>query len=48
MHQRGTGNSGQVPLSTQTVGNHMDDVDRVVDYLLERFGREKVHLMGHS
>ncbi|RPG30235.1 MAG: alpha/beta hydrolase [Muricauda sp. TMED12] len=48
MHQRGTGNSGQVPLSSQRVGEHIADVARVVDYLLERFGREKIHLMGHS
>ncbi len=49
--QRGSGrtyyaNLGQdIPLSMRDI---LSDIDALVDYLLERFGQEKVILLGHS
>jgi pimeloyl-ACP methyl ester carboxylesterase len=37
-----------VPGSEQTISAHIDDLVKVVDYLTERYGQDKVHLMGHS
>jgi proline iminopeptidase len=48
LHQRGAGKSSPVRDSEQTFSNHIDDVDRVVDLLTDRYGQEKVHLVGHS
>jgi pimeloyl-ACP methyl ester carboxylesterase len=31
-----------------TIAQHLADLDAIVDYLLETFGREKVVLLGHS
>jgi proline-specific peptidase len=48
LHQRGTGKSSPVPDSEQTISAHIDDLVKVVDYLTERYGQDKVHLVGHS
>lgn len=48
MHQRGVLRSPDVPDSTQTLAHHVDDVDRVVEYLRKRFGVGRVHLIGHA
>ena len=48
MHQRGDGKSSSVPASELTVSAHIDDVAKVVDFLMERYDQEKVHLLGHS
>ncbi len=48
LHQRGMVNSLPVPDSTQTIKNHVKDVGNVVDYLRDRFDKDKIILMGHS
>ncbi|UCF20308.1 MAG: alpha/beta hydrolase [Gemmatimonadota bacterium] len=48
LHQRGVLRSPMVPDSTQTVSQHVRDVDRVVDRLAAEFGGKRVVLLGHS
>lgn len=48
VHQRGAGRSPAVPDSELTITAHVNDVAMIVDYLTSRFGRERVHLIGHS
>lgn len=48
LHQRGVLRSPDVPDATQTVAQHLDDMDNVVEYLRRRFGAGRVHLIGHS
>ncbi len=48
--QRGSGISyhSDIPRDTMTVEQMIDDTLIVVDYLRERFNKEKIYLMGHS
>jgi proline iminopeptidase len=51
--QRGCGRSlvqepGQADLDAITIERMIDDGEEVVDYLLKRFGRRKLFLVGHS
>ncbi|HEX6247063.1 MAG TPA: alpha/beta hydrolase [Nocardioidaceae bacterium] len=50
LDQRGTGKSyGELdPTSTLTLDNAIADVLATVDYLRERFGQEKIYLVGQS
>lgn len=48
LHQRGLVNSLAVPDSTQTIENHISDVENVIHYLNNKLNREKIILMGHS
>jgi pimeloyl-ACP methyl ester carboxylesterase len=48
--QRGAGlsYSTSIPPETMTVQQMIDDTVAVTDYLRQRFGKEKIYLMGHS
>jgi pimeloyl-ACP methyl ester carboxylesterase len=48
--QRGAGlsYSSDIPPETMTVQQMVDDTVAVTDYLRQRFGKEKIYLMGHS
>ena len=48
--QRGAGRSysRSIPPDTMTVGQFLADTDAVVDTLRQRFGRDRVALLGHS
>ncbi|MGB8816698.1 MAG: alpha/beta hydrolase [Rhizobiaceae bacterium] len=48
--QRGAGlsYSADIPPATMTVQQMVDDTVAVSDYLRQRFGKEKIYLMGHS
>jgi len=48
LRQRGVLQSPEVPVASQTLANHIRDVDNVVDYLRKRFGKDRVSLIGHS
>jgi pimeloyl-ACP methyl ester carboxylesterase len=48
LHQRGVLHSPEVPESTQSISNHLRDIDAVVDYLRQRFGTPRVNLLGYS
>ena len=50
LDQRGTGRSyDQIePMSTMTLPSAVDDVDGVTGYLQQRFGAEKIYLVGQS
>jgi pimeloyl-ACP methyl ester carboxylesterase len=48
LHQRGVLQSPDVPDSTQTIANHIQDVDSVVEYLRQAFERDRILLLGHS
>lgn len=48
LYERGVGKSGPAPLPTQTIAQHVRDVDHVVDYLRQRFRRPRVAIIGHS
>jgi len=48
LHQRGVLRSPEVPPDSQTLANHIRDVDSAVDYLRKRFGKDRVSLIGHS
>ena len=50
LDQRGTGSSyDQIePTSTLTVSNAVNDVEGVTNYLRQRFGQDKVYLLGQS
>lgn len=37
-----------IPLETMTIEQYISDAVGVTDYLLDRFGQEKIYLMGHS
>lgn len=47
---RGTGLSYDKNISADDITSerYLDDVQRITDYLCERFAREKVYIMGHS
>lgn len=46
LQQRGVMNSPAVPDSSQTVANHVADVQSVVAYLHNRFPGRKIYLLG--
>jgi pimeloyl-ACP methyl ester carboxylesterase len=48
--QRGAGlsYSSDIPPETMTVQQMVDDTVTVTDYLRQRFGKDKIYLMGHS
>jgi proline iminopeptidase len=50
LDQRGAGNSydSNAGVADLTIERHLRDLDRVVDYLLARFNRRKLVLVGHS
>lgn len=48
LHQRGVGLSPDVPVETQTLANHISDVNHVVDFLEQRYAKDIVTVIGHS
>ncbi|MBP2680687.1 MAG: pip2 [Candidatus Krumholzibacteriota bacterium] len=48
LHQRGVLRSPEVPAASQTLANHVRDIDSVVEYLKKRFGRDRISIVGHS
>lgn len=48
LHQRGVLRSPAVPPGTQTLANHVDDVDHVVAFLHRRYPRAALAIAGHS
>ena len=48
LYERGVGKSGPVPQSSQTLAQHVRDVDHVVEYLLGRFRVRRIAIIGHS
>ena len=48
LHQRNTCLSPDVPTKTLTIKQHVKDVDNVVNFLKEKFQKDKIFLMGHS
>jgi pimeloyl-ACP methyl ester carboxylesterase len=49
LHQRGAGKSPPIQNSSQeTFADYVDDLDKVVAYLLGKYRQGKVHLVGHS
>jgi pimeloyl-ACP methyl ester carboxylesterase len=48
LYERGVGKSGPAPLASQTVAQHVRDVDHVIDYLRQRFRVPRVAIIGHS
>lgn len=48
LHERGVVGSPAVPAATQTIANHVADVQNVVKYLRERFPGRRLYLLGHS
>ena len=48
LYERGVGKSGPAPLSSQTLAQHVRDVDHVADYLRRRFRAPRIAIIGHS
>jgi pimeloyl-ACP methyl ester carboxylesterase len=48
LYQRGVAKSGPAPIESQSLLQHVMDVDRVVDYLKRRFRNAPVSIVGHS
>ena len=48
LHQRHTCQSPLAPLSTLTAQQFVEDVHNVVDFLREKFNKDKIFLLGHS
>jgi pimeloyl-ACP methyl ester carboxylesterase len=48
LYQRGLARSSPVPIETQTLAQHVRDVDAVVGQLAARFHRPKIFIVGHS
>jgi proline iminopeptidase len=48
--QRGTGRSynSVIPASSMTIGQFVNDLDELVGYIQQRFGKQRVVLAGHS
>ncbi len=48
--QRGAGKSyrSDIPIETMTITRFIEDMDRVVDHLRQRLGRERFFILGHS
>jgi pimeloyl-ACP methyl ester carboxylesterase len=48
LHQRGAGKSPAVPESEHTIAAYVSDVARVVQFLTDKYGKARVHIVGHS
>jgi len=48
LHQRNTGKSPSVPTATLTIGQFVKDVHNIVEFLKEKFRKDKIFLLGHS
>ncbi len=48
LHQRNTCKSPSVPAGTLTVEQFVNDVHNVVEFLREKFHKDKIFLLGHS
>ena len=48
VHQRGAGKSSPVPDSEHTFSRYIADVNRVVDFLTEKYAKDGIYLAGHS
>lgn len=48
MHQRGLVKSSSVSVEEQSLELLIDDVKNVVNYLCQKFKRDKIHIVGHS
>ena len=48
LHQRNTCQSPSVPVETLTGEQFVEDVHNVVEFLREKFNKEKIFLLGHS
>jgi pimeloyl-ACP methyl ester carboxylesterase len=48
LYERGVGKSGPAPASSQTVAQHVRDVDQVIDHLRQRFRVRRIAIIGHS
>ena len=48
LHQRNTCQSPSVPVSTLTIEQLVKDVHHVVEFLREKFHKDKIFLLGHS
>jgi len=48
LHQRNTCKSPSVPVETLTVGQFVEDVHDAVEFLREKFEKDKIFLLGHS
>jgi len=48
LHQRNTCQSPSVPAETLTVKQFIEDVHNVVEFLREKFNKDKIFLLGHS
>ncbi len=48
LHQRGAGKSDPAPPAAQTMAANIADVSAVVEHLRKRYGKDDLHLVGHS
>ena len=48
LHQRNTCQSPSVPVETLTAKQFVEDVHNVVEFLREKFDKDKIFLLGHS
>jgi pimeloyl-ACP methyl ester carboxylesterase len=48
LHQRNTCKSPSAPVETLTVKQFVEDVHNVVEFLREKFNKDKIFLLGHS
>ncbi len=48
LHQRNTCKSPAVPVDTLTIEQFVKDVHNVVEFLREKFNKDKIFLLGHS
>lgn len=48
LHQRNTCQSPSVPVDTLTIEQFVKDVHNVVEFLREKFNKDKIFLLGHS
>jgi pimeloyl-ACP methyl ester carboxylesterase len=48
LHQRNTCKSPSVPVATLTIEQFVKDVYNVVEFLREKFNKDKIFLLGHS
>jgi pimeloyl-ACP methyl ester carboxylesterase len=48
LHQRNTCQSPSVPVATLTIEQFVKDVYNVVEFLREKFNKDKIFLLGHS
>ena len=48
LHQRNTCQSPSVPVETLTIAQFVKDVHNVVEFMREKFNKDKIFLLGHS